>query len=256
MLPSGSKVRQYARMCKAAPGAPTLVGCSAYSAQQIYVAAAAKAYGVPGYVYLPARAKETEATGYARAMGAEVNAVRPGYPSVYRAAARGQGAKLGRYVHWDVAGAVQDAAAQAQNVPAAAKRVVIPTGSGLTAAGVLAGLAGRPNPPIVVAVAVSKMATRKDILAHARKAAPPGAALPPLTVVRLKVPYEKWRAAALPDGTPLDPWYAAKVLPYVRPGDCFWPPGLRPVCAMPPDCQKAFNGWHPAGAPAAQTVDC
>lgn len=249
-MPSGSKVRQYARMAAAQEGAPMIVGCSAHSAMQIYVAAAAKLGGVKGIVYTAGRAEPTDATVYAKRMGAEVVEVRPAYLSVVQARAHERAAKLRKgYVRWNVDGAVDDAAEQVKNIPLEAKRIIVSTGSGLTAAGVLAGLwlIGRSNVPVVCA-AVSPMAEAYKIKALAlasilrldkREGMKPK--LSRLGILRCKQKYEQWEAAVLPDGSPLDPYYAAKALRYVKPGDVLWIPGVRPMSAMPAKCQDAIK---------------
>lgn len=226
--PSGSKVRQYARMAAAAPGVPMLVGCSAHSAMQIYVAAAAKTAGVPAHIYVPERKQRTDATLYAIAQGAYIHEVRPGYLSVVRTRAREGAKELGRVVKWDVDGALRDAYDQCANLPDV-RRVVVATGSGLTAAGVLAGCAGRVSH--VLAVCVSPMADAATIRLNAAKLTPK--TLPIFGLMPVKERYEQPVAAVLPDGTPLDPFYAAKVMPYIEQDDCFWIPGLRPLAAFP-----------------------
>lgn len=235
--PSGSKVRQYAAM--AVKRLPMLVGCSAESAMQIYIAAAARQAGVPGIIYTAQRAKRTEATKYAIDMGAQVIEVPHGYLSVVRAEARKRGEKLGKFIHWDKDLAITDAALQCANIPKGVKRIIVPTGSGLTAAGILVGA---PVGVTVVIVAVSQMASRNEITALA-KALRKGK-LPQITFIKPTSAYGKAVIAALPDGTPLDPFYGAKALRYVKPGDLLWPPGLRPVSAMPAACQRAFDGWY------------
>ena len=135
--PNGSKVRQYCRMSSLSPGSPMLAGCSADSAMQVYIAAAARHHGVPGIVYVPSRKNITEATKYALDMGCEVNGVRPGYLSVCRARARTRAKELGKIVRWMPDLAVEDTVRQCRNIPSWVRRVVVPTGSGLTAAAVI-----------------------------------------------------------------------------------------------------------------------
>lgn len=236
--PRGSKVRQYVRMAETRPGVAMLVGCAAHSAMQIYVAAAARYYGVPGIIYTAARAKRTEATEYAIAQGAEVVEVRPGYQSFLRHAARERGMKLGKFVPWNAALAFHDTVAQCANLPSGIERVVVPTGSGLTAAGVLAGCVGRVA--TVVAVAVSSMASRDGILAavttHLRPRGMFGPALPELPtlqVMQASGGYSTAFEGKLPNGDQLDPYYAAKALSFIRDGDCLWISGCRPKAAFP-----------------------
>jgi 1-aminocyclopropane-1-carboxylate deaminase/D-cysteine desulfhydrase-like pyridoxal-dependent ACC family enzyme len=247
--PSGSKVRQYARMAAAQGRAPMIVGCSAHSAMQIYIAAGAKLAGVKGIVYTAARAVRTDATEYALRMGAEVVEVRPAYLNVVQSRAHQRAKEFAEgYVRWDVDGAVRDASEQVSNIPHGIKRIVVPTGSGLTASGILAGLVLSGLPPVpVLCVAVSPMADKAKIQEDARKCIDGlkmGSAigskhkLPSLKVVRAKQKYDQWTAAILPDGTVLDPFYSAKALPYLKDGDLLWLPGVRPLCAMPVKCQK------------------
>lgn len=243
LYPSGSKVRQYLAMAQQQPNQPMLVGCSANSCMQVYVAAAAHQTNVKGIIYVPARAKISEATQYCIDLGAEVNEVRPGYPSVYRKKTKERGQQLGSYVHWNPNQAVLDTMEQCGNLPLEVKRIVIPSGSGLTAAGILAGLT-KIEYGLNVEVAVVCFSTLADpsrIIALAKKAADT-IVLPSLQIIRLKN-YDKPSVAALPDGTPLDPFYAAKALPYLQEGDCLWITGLRPVCAMPKECKNRFATW-------------
>lgn len=246
--PSGSKVRQYGVMAAAHSGLPMIVGCSAASAMQIYVAAAAKAAGVKAVVVTAGRKERTDATKYAKRMGAKIIEVYPGgYLNVVQAKAREYAKKhfKGGYVHWSEEWALRDAAEQTANIPDTVKRIVVPTGSGLTVAGIMAGLMGAGRRIPIMAVTVSPMATSKSIKSlikdhFARSFVSTGLIYPPLKVVQVKAKYDQWTAAILPDGTPLDPYYSAKALPYIKDGDLFWLPGVRPVMAMPFECQATL----------------
>lgn len=245
--PSGSKVRQYANMAQ--PGVPMIVGCASSSAMQIYVAAAAKQANVPGVIYVPKNKIRTDATRYAMEMGAEVIEVHPGYMSVLRARARGRAREIGKTVRWDIKGAVADAAAQTENLPVNASSVVVATGSGLTVAGIMAGLVkmGRTTP--VVAVAVSNLADYDRILDLARQhlgvvGRINEPSFPKLIVIRHPQKYTDYVVDRLPDGTPLDPFYAAKAMEYVGKDDVLWVPGLRPVRSMPLECRREFADWQ------------
>jgi len=223
-MPSGSKVRQYLAMAKDCPkGTPMVVGCSASSAQQVYVADAAKRCNTRGIVFVPARAKRTRSTQWAIDMGAEVHEVRPGYPSVYRSRAKEFARGLGGCVRWNPKLAVLDTAVQTNNLPSDIRRVIVPTGSGLVAAGVLVGLAG--SDVKVIAVAVSSLASKEKIIETALKYVKE---VPRLEFVKLRIPYEKpMLDIRLPDGDILDPFYAAKAMPFVKDGDCLWVTGCR-----------------------------
>lgn len=230
--PTGAKVRQFLKMAAAQPDVPLIVGCSADSAMQVYVAACAKLLDRRGIVYVPGRSNPTGSTRYAKAMGAEVNEVRPGYLSVCRARARERAKAEGGAVRWTPQLATADTMEQVGNLPAEARRVVVPVGTGAICAGILAGLAeaGRTD-LVVLAVAVSDMTDRDKVLANAAKAT--SKPLPELEWVRSPMKYEQAVHASLPDQTPLDPFYAAKCLHYVRPGDVLWTSGLRPQGAFP-----------------------
>jgi hypothetical protein len=121
---------------------------------------------------------------------------------------------------------------QVANLPADCRRVVVPVGTGAICAGILAGLAaaGRAD-VVVVGVAVSTMTDRDKVLANAAKAT--DQPLPELVWQPSPMRYEQAVHASLPDATPLDPFYAAKALHYVQPGDCLWTSGLRPQAAFP-----------------------
>jgi len=228
--PSGAKVRQYAAMIAAAPpDAALMVGCSADGAMQIYVAHAAAKAGRTGIVVVPRRAERTAATAYAAEVGAEVVEVSPGYPSVYRRRVRDIAAERGlTVVRWDRRFAFFDTAEQVDNIPDGVRRVIVPTGTGLTAAGVARGLsdAGRDD-VVVVAACVSPLATGDVVRSTIRKLGGDDVAVP-LLVVEPTTPYGRGVVGSLPDGTRLDPWYAAKSLSIVQPGDVLWITGRRP----------------------------
>src|SRR5258708_28137665 len=170
--PSGSKVRQYLNMAHKSVQRegfpPCIVGCSANSAMQIYVSAAAKQLNTKGIIYVPKRKVRSDATNYAIKMGSEVNEIKPGYLSVIRKAARQKAIDLKQYVEWDRKAAIKDTMEQCINIPIGIKRIIVPTGSGLTAAGIIAAFALRPdqqNWPEIVVVATSPIANEKQIRA-------------------------------------------------------------------------------------------
>jgi hypothetical protein len=248
--PSGSKWRQYLAMAKIQPGVPMIVGCSSYSCMQVYVAGAAKLTQVPSHIFVPDRKVETEATTYAYDMGAVIHLVPgPAWTTVLRKRARDKARELGQTVRWNPDLALKDTMEQCANVPDTVKRVVVPTGSGLTASGVLAGLALRHKRPVVVAVSVSSMARTDKIMQKAEELVfgVTGGLfnhhLPNFILKQVKAKYGAAACELLPDGTPLDPYYAAKAMPFIQPGDCLWVPGLRPLSAMPVRLRKWFADW-------------
>ena len=228
--PSGAKVRQYVGMiANSDPSATLMVGCSADSAMQVYVSHAAATHGRTGIVVVPKRKARSDATEYAIAMGAEVVEVSPGYPSVYRARCREIAAERNlKIVRWDREYAARDTAAQVANIPEDVTRVIVPTGSGLTAAGVMGGLSaiGR-NDVVVVAACVSDMANGESIAQTCEKFF--GQCSVNLVVVPPASAYGKGvKGAVLPNGDGLDPFYAAKAMGHVTPGSMLWVSGRRP----------------------------
>lgn len=250
-FPSGSKVRQYVEMANHTASLtppPCIVGCSANSAMQIYVAATAKQLGTLGIIYTAKRKDRTAATLYAERMGAEIIEIKPGYLSKIRKEARQRSINLGQVVPWDRTKAIVDTVVQCANIPLGTKRIVVPTGSGLTAAGLLIGT--NSTDIEIVACCTSPMADTAKIILLAQ------------ATMKFKYPTLKWGQmhqrliveppkykydipviSQLPDGTPLDPFYSAKAWEFIRPGDLFWPVGLRPVCSMPDECQIKFQHW-------------
>lgn len=226
----GSKVRQYMQMIEQSPGCPLIVGCSAISAQQIYVADAGQRTGRRAIVVVPSRKTKTIGTRWAESHGAEIVEVSPGYPAVYRKRAREIAAEYsGGCVRWNPVLAVVDTMRQCQNVPADVEEVVVAVGSGLVCAGVLAGLAGRRIR--VLGVAVSDLAKRQRIVETAAKFATNK--LPRFRFIRHPAAYDEPVFKKLPDGVVLDPFYAAKCLDYVRAFGLLWITGRRPIDAIP-----------------------
>lgn len=244
--PSGSKVRQYLDMAHRSVlksgFPPCIVGCSANSCQQIYVAAAAKQLNTKGIIYTAKRKIQTSATKYCLSLGAEVVEVKPAYLSYVRKQARDRAIAEKHVIEWDRNKAILDTASQVTDLPDGIKRIIVPTGSGLTAAGILIGIMNSHQAPEIIVIATSKMATKSGIEKMAMSAGN-FKYVPGITIIEPVMPYDTPVIARLPDGTPLDPFYAAKAWKYVEPYDLLWPPGLRPISSMPEECQSAFRDW-------------
>jgi len=251
--PSGSKVRQYMSMAGVVLESnngmtlipnmqihlPCLVPCSANSCMQIYVASTAKLLNTKGIVYTAKRKTKTDATLYAERMGVEINEVEHGYLSNIKKAYRQRAIDLKeQVVKWDRFAAIRDVVAQCKNIPDHIKQIIVPTGSGLTAAGVLIGTKVE-----VIAVCTSAMADKQSIMELVHMAAKNLGTDPEkrLTVLAPSVPYDTPVVSKLPDSTPLDPFYGAKAWKYINKGMLFWPPGLRPVISMPDMCRRVFQ---------------
>src|SRR5258706_2839109 len=182
--PSGSKVRQYMAMAgyietSEGPGIrlshltnnmehpPCLVGCSANSAMAIYVAATAKILGTKGIIYTAKRKVRSAGINYALAMHAEVNEMtsKQGYYLKHlQKHARQRGIDLKNYIMWDRKAAIQDTIDQCINIPENMKRIIVPTGSGLTAAGIIVGMNNLNRSVSIVVVSTSPMSTHQSIV--------------------------------------------------------------------------------------------
>lgn len=227
--PSGTKVRAFLKMVARQPGLPIVVGSSATSLMQVYAAYAGMMSGREAHVFVPARKRESAETRRAIDYGARVTPVHPGYLSVCRARARAFAE--GASVRWEPSVSTADTAAQVAGIPADARRVVVPCGSGAIAAGVVAGLAtiGRPD-VAVVAVAVSVMTDDPGAIARMAAKVCGDAPQPAVEIVRHPWPYDRHARAFLDDGTELDGGYSAKAagLPdFLRPFDVLWVSGAR-----------------------------
>ena len=249
--PSGSKVRQYLEMASEQPGVPMVVGCASYSAMQIYVAWAAKEAGVEAHIFVPQRKERTQATHYAESMGAIVHEVFPGYANVYRKRARDFAKSIGGAVRWDSKRAIHDTVLQCMNLPADCKRILVPTGSGLTAAGVLTGLTLLKRTDVeVIAVCVSDLADEDNIYHNCdfmiqhmtRQFSDPFLMprKPVLRMIRAQGGYGDWVFKSVPYGRPLDPFYSAKALDYMIPGDVLWVSGMRPHSSCPKEWRDSL----------------
>ena len=243
----GAKGRQYAKMIGAQdPGLPLVVGCAATSAMQLYVPTMAKAFGRRAIVYTPGRKVKTAEQEFAERHGAEVHYVRPGYMSVVRKRAK----DAGPCVRWVPSMATEDTAAQvASLVGTDVSRVVVAVGSGAAAVGVLVGLHRLGLAVPVLGVFVSDMADADMVMGRAEQVIAPrdyvpyeketpadrykagmeAGQRPQFAAVQHPTAYDKGHKANLPDGTPLDPYYAAKASTYLASGDCLWVVGCRPV---------------------------
>jgi len=231
--PSGAKCRVYARMIAAhPPEAILVVGCSATSLMQVYVAAMARAYGREGHVFVSARATESPETRYARECGAIIHPVRPGYLSVCRARAKAWAIADGRpVVRWDRRLATVDSGLQTHNVPRDVTRIVVPVGSGAVMAGIISGLAIRGRSHVHVSgVAVSGMATLSGVFDMARVFTG-NSPLPPATLRLHGSAYDRPERVEVAGIGALDPGYAAKAWGHMTPGDLFWNTGRRPMGA-------------------------
>jgi 1-aminocyclopropane-1-carboxylate deaminase/D-cysteine desulfhydrase-like pyridoxal-dependent ACC family enzyme len=224
-LSPGGAIGGKARSCAALAAAGTgrgLVTAGAKSSPQVsIVARVGAALGLPVRVHTPAGVPGPEIVD-AVAAGAVRVIQSPGYSNVVAARARADAERLGWTLipyGMDTPTAVVETAAQTANIPADARRVVIPVGSGMSMAGVIAGLRERGRTLEVVGVVVGADPRRR--LGRYVPVWPPWASL-----VAAGVEYDV-RVTAAVGGVVLDPVYEAKVVPFLQPGDLLWIVGRR-----------------------------
>lgn len=226
----GGKVRSCWALATAAPKPEGLVTAgSRHSPQVNIVAGIARLLGIPCRVHVPAAAEQTPELLAAAAAGAEAVEWRPGHNSVIKARAAADAAERGwRLIPFgmECQEAIDQTASQVQGLPEGVKRIVVPVGSGMSLAGILAGLelAGLALPVLGVQVGASA-AARLDKWSPGWQAR--------AEIVKAELPYE--HSAPQPEGWPaLDPIYEAKCMPYLQPGDLLWCVGIRQTAAAPP----------------------
>jgi hypothetical protein len=67
---------------------------------------------------------------------------------------------------------------------------------------------------------------------------------PILSMIRAQGDYDHWRYETTHSGDVLDPFYSAKLKPYIKAGDVLWLSGMRPIQACPAEWQEMF--WEDA----------
>lgn len=226
----GGKVRT----CLALMSQPDVTGVvtagSRHSPQVNIVATIAGRLGLPCRVHVPSGEMTPELIAATEA-GAEVVQHTPGYNNVIIKRARDDADTLG----WtnipfgmECPEAVVQTARQTANLTTVTPtRIVVPVGSGMSLAGILAGLASNGiRIPVIGVVVGADPTERLNIYAPSSW---------PTMVTLVKSTYEY--AEHHPDPTlgdlDLDPVYEAKCLPFLEPGDLLWVVGRRATAGGP-----------------------
>lgn len=218
----GGKVRTCRRLAQGAVGLVT--AGSRASPQVNIVAQIAKEMGI--------RCRAHTTTGelgrelqLALCAGAEIVQHKAGYNSVIKARARADARQCG----WteipfgmECREAVEETASQVPaEMPMGVKRIVVPVGSGMSLAGILAGLERHRLPVPVLGVVVGadprERLDRWGPLFWQRYC----------TLVPAGLPYDRPAPVNVWKGYRLDPIYEAKCLKFLEAGDMFWIVGIR-----------------------------
>jgi hypothetical protein len=109
-------------------------------------------------------------------------------------------------------------AAQTENIPLTTKRIVVPVGSGMSLAGIIAGLDIRERSIPILGVVVGAD-PRRNLNTFSRGWEHSA------TLVTAGVKYQTEILSDAPIS--LDPIYEAKAWPFIQPGDLFWAIGHR-----------------------------
>lgn len=223
----GGKVRTCRAIAAKAPRGGTLVTAGARRSPQIQIVAhVALQLGLRCRAHAP-WGESTYELSSAQALGCEIVTHRPGRNSVIVARCREDASTAPGAVEvpfgmecWE---AVHETARQVANLPPC-DRLVVPVGSGMTLAGVLAGLAASERHSLPVLGVVVGAAPERRLLRWS-----PDWQFREVVLERSPLAYHEeaprewcsWR------GLDLDPIYEAKAVPYLREGDCLWVVGKR-----------------------------
>lgn len=211
----GGKARTAA--CMVTPATQGLITAGGRGSRQIgIVAALAKARGLPARVHIPA-GEPTPWIQMARDYGAEIIEHRPGYTSVIVARAK-EDLRPG-WVLVPYSMETQTAVlATATQVPVVTpKRILVSVGSGMTLAGILHGLNGKPVPITAVIIGA-------DPIKRLNTYAPRGWR-ERVELVKSKHSYHdhvKETINISGENYTLDPVYEAKLAEYIMPDDLVW----------------------------------
>jgi hypothetical protein len=208
-----------------------IVTAGARTSPQIERAAlTAAALGIGCRVHVPAGA-DTPEIATCLGAGAEIVRHRAGRLPVLRARFRDDAAARPDWLAvpfgMGLAEYVDDVAAQVADLPDGVRRIVVPTGSGATLAGVLRGLARAGFELPVVGVTVGHDP------AEYLNAFAPDDWRDRVTLVASPLPFDAPAPGPMLDGLPLDSRYEAKCLPFLEPDDLLWCVGIRASEAGP-----------------------
>jgi hypothetical protein len=247
----GGKVRSCLATARLGLNAnPSLVGLvtagARHSPQVNIVATVAARLGLRCRVHVPDGPQTPELAAAAATGETQVFRHRPGYNNVIACRARQDVETLGGVSGgWleipfgmECPAAVAQTARQCRNLRDRARaidRIVVPLGSGMSLAGILAGterIGGFRRPGLlwaetpVVAVAVGASADRRlDRWSAGWRGR--------VTVVNSGLSYNQLPAETKLEDLELDPIYEAKCLPFLRPGDLLWVVGRRATVGHP-----------------------
>ena len=219
----GGKCRAAKKICSMSSGVVTYG--SRTSPQGAYTAAAAADVGVP-CIYVCPHGETTPEIEYVKMKKAKVVRAKPGYlsqcASVAKRTAESEGYDFVK-LSMESNVALDSTRDQVEgSIPKGAQRIVIVVGGGISAAALLWGLQD-----IGLKIPVLGVRIGRDPAKQLDFWCPDGWA----RSMELVTPSEGYNVAVpnVWQGITVDPYYEAKCIPYLQPGDLFWIVGIRPV---------------------------
>ena len=242
-LSSGTKVRAFNSMIKSQKDKEILsIGCSADSLMQVYITEMALKHNLKSKVFIPKRKKRNKMTEYCISKGGNIEELPyPCYPAHYKKAFR-EYSKDKKVVSWNPILSTNDTIKQMDNLPNEVKRIVVPTGSGAIAVGIISGLIIKKRLDVeVVCVKVSEaFGGKEEIINKVNKylesitlmSTFDNIKFPNIEVINPTINYGKEVNLSLEDKTELDPIYSAKAYKWLldnpKDNSCLWISGRRP----------------------------
>jgi 7-cyano-7-deazaguanine synthase in queuosine biosynthesis len=218
----GGKARAVWQLTQGATG---IVTAGARSSTQIEMAAhIGRQMGVPVRVHVPQSKRDTPTLAAVREQGAEIIEHMPGHTSVVVRRAKDDAQARGwAYVPYALESRdyVDSVRPHVRNIPADARRLVVPVGCGMTLAGILWGLddCGRGD-LLILGVAVGADPTKRlDKYA-------PADWRDRVELVWAPSKYSEPATQSTWWGVRMDSYYEAKAAPFVESGDCLWLVGI------------------------------
>lgn len=203
---------------------------SRFSLQALVVAQVARTSQIPSFVHCPTGKLGPELEQARDLFGAEITQHRYGYSSVLRARAIEDADRRGfLYIPSGlkhsaaVGGIAEEVSNTLRFMKTLPKRIVVPVGSGVQLAGISWGRGQHRIPIVGVKVGGDPSRVLRDYSYGA------GAGVEIVQAPgKYEIPAPAGLVGAIP-GMSLDPYYEAKCVPFLRPGDLFWVVGCRKI---------------------------
>jgi 1-aminocyclopropane-1-carboxylate deaminase/D-cysteine desulfhydrase-like pyridoxal-dependent ACC family enzyme len=221
----GAKARAFWKIATTGTHKGLVAAGSRTSHRVNLVAQIAKRLNLPCRLHIPF-GELSEELKMAEEVGAEIIRHKPGYNSVIIKRCKEDAKQSGwtEMPFMDVPLAVDQVSEQVKNIPTGVRRIITTVGSGMALAGILWGLKKQKLDLPVFGLYVGF-----DPSDRIGKYAPLGWRGSNVVLRHSGSKYEEIAPANqwVYRGVPLDPFYEAKLVPHIRPGDLFWIVAIR-----------------------------